>query len=55
MYKRQAPLIGKVLRELFKEESKPAKKRKKKKSEPEDEGEVRRAESAEPKQEPARD
>ena len=51
-----APLIGKVLRELFKEESKPAKKgAKKKKDEPEEEMEVRRAEPVEPKQEPARD
>jgi penicillin-binding protein 2 len=50
-----APLIGKVLRELFKEESKPAKKGAKKKADADEEMEVRRAEPVEPKQEPARD
>jgi penicillin-binding protein 2 len=51
-----APLIGKVLRELFKEESKPVKKGSKKKPEKEEEEmEVRRAEPVEPKQEPSRD
>ncbi len=50
-----APLIGKVLRELFKDEAKPAKKGSKKKTDDEEEMEVRRAEPVEPKQEPARD
>jgi len=52
-----APLIGKVLRELFKDESKPAKKGAKKKAGKEDaeEMEVRRAEPVEPRQESARD
>jgi penicillin-binding protein 2 len=52
-----APLIGKVLRELFKEEAKETKKTKKKgeKGEKDEEMEVRRAEPVEPKQEPARD
>lgn len=52
-----APLIGKVLRELFKDEAKPAKKKKKgEKPDKDDEDmEVRRAEPVEPKQEPARD
>ncbi len=54
-----APLIGKVLRELFKEESKPKKKTKKKAGKPDkedaEEMEVRRAEPVEPQQEPARD
>lgn len=55
-----APLIGKVLRELFKEESKPVKKSTKKKTDKpdkddEEEMEVRKAEPVEPVQEPARD
>ena len=55
-----APLIGKVLRELFKEESKPIKKGAKKKAdkpdkEDDEDMEVRKAEPVEPKQEPARD
>jgi penicillin-binding protein 2 len=51
-----APLIGKVLREVFKEETKD-KKAKKKKDKPEEpeEVEVRRAEPVEPKQETPRD
>ncbi len=53
-----APLIGKVLRELFKEESKPKKKTRKADKpdkDDEEEMEVRRAEPVEPQQEPARD
>lgn len=56
-----APLIGKVLREVFKDEAKETKvKKKKKPGEEEKEMEVRRAEPvrpepAEPKQEPAKD
>ena len=52
-----APLIGKVLREVFKEEAAEKKKAKKKNGEKKDdeEIEVRRAEPVEPKQEPPRD
>jgi len=53
-----APLIGRVFREVFKNEAKAEKGRKKKKGDPEEEVEVRRAipvEPVEPMQEPARD
>jgi penicillin-binding protein 2 len=51
-----APLVGKVLREVFKEEAKESKgKKKKKPDEEEKEVEVRRAEPVEPMQEPAKD
>ena len=51
-----APLIGKVLREVFKDEAKETKKTKKKgEKDEEKEMEVRRAEPVEPKQEPAKD
>ena len=49
-----APLIGRVLREVFKDEAKETKKSKKK-GEEDKEMEVRRAEPVEPKQEPAKD
>ena len=53
-----APLIGKVLREVFKDEAKEKKSAKKKKADkPEEteEMEVRKAEPVEPKQETPRD
>ena len=53
-----APLIGKVLREVFKDEAKAEKAKKKKKGEEEEPVEVRRAEPVEPmepEQEPGRD
>jgi len=53
-----APLIGRVFREVFKNEAKAEKAKKKKKGEPDEEIEVRRAipvEPVEPMQEPARD
>jgi penicillin-binding protein 2 len=52
-----APLIGKVLREVFKDEAKDKKSTKRKKADKpeEEEMEVRRAEPVEPKQETPRD
>ena len=50
-----APLVGKVLREVFKDASKDQKKAKKKKGDEPDEPEVRRAEPVEPNQEPPKD
>ena len=53
-----APLIGKVMREVFKNEAKAEKTKKKKKGDEEDEPEVRKAQPVdpvEPVQEPARD
>lgn len=51
-----APLIGKVLREVFKDEAKDKKSKKKKAEKPDDEDmEVRKAEPVEPRQETPRD
>jgi penicillin-binding protein 2 len=50
-----APLVGKVLREVFKDASKESKKVKKKKGDDAEEPEVRRAEPVEPNQEPPKD
>ena len=50
-----APLVGKVLREVFKDAGKEQKKGKKKKGDEPEEMEVRRAEPVEPNQEPPKD